>query len=501
MKLRKKIIATCILLVLIPILLGASAGTFIIIRQYDKVFKTYGVNSEWTSVIQNPLIVYNSIIKDSVKQIKRSIEEDPDRLGDVEFLDELNTSLSEYSSTVYVVRNGELFYIGDDEMLGDIRTYFQDYGLNNENPGSVYFNKGDISVLIESMNFENDNDLFSMYLVLRTDSFIPEVASGFSQIIFSIVIILVLVGIATLLWLNKLVIFPLTGLSKATHEIMDGNLDFSLKTNRRDEIGQLQNDFDDMRIHLKESTEQQINNAEASKEMMSNISHDLKTPLTAIKGYAEGLLDGVADTPEKQEKYIKTIYAKACNMEELVDELSYFSKLDNKTITYNFDRVELKEFIQDCIEDIIVDLETHHIRLSEIYQCDDGVRVIIDPNEIKRVFLNIIGNSIKYMDKDEGVISIRVLNDDEHAWITVEDNGRGMDAKDVSHVFERFYRADNSRGTRTGGTGLGLSIAKSIIEAHGGTITANSVKGVGTSIRFSLPCERKCRKNEEDTYE
>ncbi|MBQ8281938.1 MAG: HAMP domain-containing histidine kinase [Lachnospiraceae bacterium] len=497
MKLKKKIIAACALIAILPMILGVCIGGIIVLRQFNKMTESYDVTGKGLSIIQDPMIAYNSMIRESVEKIENKIESEPDKLTDIDYLTDLNETLNDYSSTVYVTQNGGYIFKGDSNLLAEVEIYFPEYGSKEDNSGSIYINTGKSSVLIEYLEFERDGDEFSMYLTLEIDKFLPEIRNGATQLVLALVIILILVGVLTLLWLYKLFISPLTRLNQATHEIMEGNLDFSLKTNRMDEIGQLQNDFDDMRIHLKETTEQILRNAETSKEMMSNVSHDLKTPLTAIKGYTEGLMDGVADTPEKQQRYLKTIYTKACDMEKLVEDLSYFSRLDNKTITYNFAKVNLKEFIRDCVEDMAMDVEVMHISLKESYQCGEDVNVIIDSNEVKRVLLNIIGNSIKYMDKDEGVICIRVLNDEDFAWITIEDNGRGMDAKDIPHVFERFYRADSSRGTRTGGTGLGLAIAKSIIEAHGGTITANSVKGVGTSIRFSLPCE----KTKEATYE
>lgn len=490
MKLKKKIIGICLLMIMLPLLFAFCVGSIIVFRQFDKMTEVYGTGNEGLSIIQNPMIAYNSIIRTNVEKLKEGIEDNPERLTDTEYLTDLNASLSKYCTKVYVTQNGEYIFKGDEELLKDIDIYMPEYGAHVEDTGSIYINSEELSVLLEQLDFEVDENCYSVYLALEVNKFLPEIRTGMAQIVFAVIGILVLMGILTLAGLYRLFITPITRLSKATKEIMEGNLDFSLKTGRKDEIGQLQNDFDDMRIHLKESTEQQIHNAEASKEMMSNISHDLKTPLTAIKGYAEGLIDGVADTPEKQQRYYKTIYSKACTMEELVEDLSYFSKLDNKMVAYHFTKVPLKEFLQDCIEDFSMELELKHILLKESYQCGKDVRVIIDPNEIKRVVTNIIGNSIKYMDKEEGVLSIRVLNDEDFAWITIEDNGRGIDAKDIPHIFQRFYRADTSRGTREGGTGLGLAIAKSIIEAHGGTITAGSVKGAGTAIRFSLPLEK-----------
>lgn len=490
MKLKQKVIATCALIVLIPLLLGLVSGAVIILRQFDKMTEEYNVGEQGINIIQNPMIAYNSVVTDRVNGINAVFEENPGALNDLEYLGKMNRELEKYSTSIFVAKNGEYTYLGDSELFEEIKDYIPEYGKDVSGHQNVLINLEDTSVVLGQLDYSHNEDEFSVYLALDIDSFLPEVRNGATQLVLAIIIILIFVACFTLAWLHKLLISPLTGLSKATKEITEGNLDFSLKTSRRDEIGELQNDFDNMRIHLKESMNEQLKNAEAAKEMMSNISHDLKTPLTAIKGYAEGLMDGIADTPEKRERYYKTIYSKACIMEELVEDLTYFSKLDNKTITYDFHLVSLKGFIEDCIEEIEMDVEMRNIRFEKSYSCENDTKVIIDSNEIKRVFLNIVGNSIKYMDKEEGVISIHVSNDEDFVWITVEDNGQGVDEKEITKIFERFYRGDTSRGTKKGGTGLGLAIAKSIVEAHGGTISANSMKGVGTSIRFSLPCEK-----------
>lgn len=223
-----------------------------------------------------------------------------------------------------------------------------------------------------------------------------------------------------------------------------------------------------------------------SRELISNISHDLKTPLTAIKGYAEGLIDGVADTPERQEKYLKTIYTKASDMSVLVDELSLYSKIDSNTVPYNFSIINVADYFNDCIDELRFDLEVKNIRLGYEYSANPDAKAIADAEQLKRVINNIIGNAVKYMDKKEGRLNVRVKEISNFIQVEIEDNGAGISRKDLPNIFDRFYRADASRNSKKGGTGLGLAIAKKIIEEHEGRIWATSVEGAGTTMYFTI---------------
>ena len=217
--------------------------------------------------------------------------------------------------------------------------------------------------------------------------------------------------------------------------------------------------------------------------LISNISHDLKTPITAIKGYSEGIMDGVADTPEKMDKYLKTIYTKANDMTYLVDELSFYAKIDTNKIPYNFTKVNLDQYFTDCMNDLVLDLEVKNIELSYANHTSKDIEVVVDIEQLKRVINNIIGNSVKYMDKEEGKIEVSLLEEGEYVKITFKDNGKGVAKKDLKKIFERFYRTDQSTKN---GSGLGLAIARKIIQDHGGEIWADGEEGSGLSIIFTL---------------
>ena len=306
------------------------------------------------------------------------------------------------------------------------------------------------------------------------------------DMILTATIILVFTALSVGLWIYRSIAVPLVKLKKATKNIKEGNLDFVLEVEGNDEFSQLCQDFEEMRKRLKESTEEKILMDKENKELISNISHDLKTPITAIKGYVEGIMDGMADTPEKMDKYIKTIYNKAIDMDRLINELTTYSGIDNNRIPYNFHRINVADYFGDCVEEVGLDLEQRGIKLNYSNLVSPDTVVIADPEQMKKVINNIISNSVKYMDKPNGHIDIRILDEVDAIRVEIEDNGKGIAQKDLQKIFERFYRTDASRNSAQGGSGIGLSIVKKIIEDHGGYVWATAKEGEGTCMHFVL---------------
>lgn len=285
-------------------------------------------------------------------------------------------------------------------------------------------------------------------------------------------------------WIYRTVSRPLEKLQKAARNIKEGNLDFEIKAETDDEIGQLCQDFEEMRLRLKANAEEKIAFDKENKELISNISHDLKTPITAIKGYVEGIMDGVADTPEKMDRYIKTIYNKANEMDLLINELTLYSKIDTNRIPYNFTTISAQQYFIDCAEDLYMELDSKGVRFEFRNYMEEDSKVIVDPEQLRRVINNIISNSLKYMDKEHGIITMNVRDVGDFIQIELGDNGKGIAAKDLPNIFDRFYRTDASRNSSKGGSGIGLSIVKKIVEEHGGKIWATSTEGKGTIMYF-----------------
>ena len=294
------------------------------------------------------------------------------------------------------------------------------------------------------------------------------------------------IAIVMWFWIYKRILVPLDKMRIATKKIADGNFDYELDEKDFVEIPFLYNDFEKMRIKLKENEEEKILSENASRELVSNISHDLKTPLTAIRGYVEGILDGVASSPQKVRDYLTTIYNKTNDMTKLIDELLYYSRVSGNEFSYNFEKTNVKEFFDDYVKDLYLELDTIKINFSYSANVDADTMIDIDREQIKRALNNIVDNAVKYMDKEDPEIHFRVKETMDAINIRISDNGRGIDEKDLPHIFERFYRSDASRNTKLGGSGIGLSIVKKVIENHEGSVVAMSKSGVGTDMDIVL---------------
>lgn len=285
---------------------------------------------------------------------------------------------------------------------------------------------------------------------------------------------------------SRSIIRPLHHLQKAAAEITQGNLSHPIVEEGDEEIQELCRDLELMRLKLKGSVHTQLKYEDNRKLLISSISHDLKTPVTSIKGYVEGLLDGIAHTPEKKEKYLKTIYSKALQVDTMIDDLLLYAKLDMNQIPFNFERTDVEKFLEDGIVESEHEMEQSNIRLSFTSELKGRRGILLDRERMRRVIMNILDNSRKYMDKELGLITVLLRETHTSFIIELRDNGSGIPEKDIPQIFERFYRSDTAR-SEIKGSGLGLAIAKQIVEGHEGRIWAVSHSDEGTSIMISLP--------------
>lgn len=424
------------------------------------------------------------------------LETDPVRFEDKSFLDELDKYAEAESSYIIVRKNDELYYTGNSAAGEQLFFRLPEYGFENPNQeGGYYIN--DLKILIKQADFNfSDGSEGSIFLASMVGTIISEPL--LIDMIVAIVCILIFTSLMLTRWIHRSMINPVSELNIAMQKIAEGNLDYRIPGDFSGEIEQLFKNYEDMRLRLKESAEEKIQTEQQNRELISNISHDLKTPITAIKGYVEGIMDGVADTPEKIDKYIKTIYNKANDMDRLINELTIYSKFDANRIPYNFHRLNVGEYFDDCVEEVGLDLESKNIKLNYFNLVSPDTRIIADPEQMKRVINNIINNSVKYIDKPEGIIDIRILDEVDSIRVEIEDNGKGIAAKDLGNIFERFFRTDSSRNSSKGGSGIGLSIVKKIVEDHGGYIWATSKEGEGTCIHFVIRKYREVEKDEQD---
>ncbi len=322
---------------------------------------------------------------------------------------------------------------------------------------------------------------------LLIDSTRLDVAYKLSEQVFFLLYALFNIAVLSIIlsWISNPLKRSIRKLTHTTNEIGKGNLSVNLEYNENDDFDDLANSIERMRQSLKKSVEKQRVLELEKKEIIANISHDLRTPITSIRGYIQGLKDGVARTETMQQEYLDTIEAKTYMIESLVNDLSVIAKYDQQGIQLNRHKINLKYFLSDCVDALESDVKKAGGTLSLHYIIKD-MYILADPEKLMRVFINIIGNSIKYRSHAPIEIIILANQDDDGVFINISDNGIGLKEEDLSKVFERFYRSDKSRNLNIKGSGIGLSICRDIIESHGGRISAysNDSKGLTISIRL-----------------
>lgn len=483
MKFKTRLQVTFITIIILPLMLTilAFCGIGLYLMNVQKGLPV--VEFDYSALSEN----MKEIVKATDKAffvLQEQAAEDASKLADKEYLEQVNSEIARKSTYIIVRKGSELYYTGNEEAARIIFPKLPEYGDGDISEDSgFYYDEFDKFVKQVDFLFP-DGDEGSAFVVTKSNSLISK--HLLIDMLIAIFLILIFTSIMLTQWIHKGVFNPINELNVAMRKIKEGNFEYALETGVKGEIGDLYRNYEDMRLRLKESTEESRESEEQNRELISNISHDLKTPITAIKGYVEGIMDGVADTPEKMDKYIKTIYSKANDMERLINELTYYSRIDNNRIPYNFHRINVADYFGDCVEEVGMDLEQRNIELNYSNLAAPDTVVIADPEQMKKVINNIISNSVKYMDKPHGVIDIRILDEVDSIRIEIEDNGKGIAQKDLSKIFERFYRTDASRNSAQGGSGIGLSIVKKIIEDHGGYIWATAKEGEGTCMHFVL---------------
>jgi signal transduction histidine kinase len=299
----------------------------------------------------------------------------------------------------------------------------------------------------------------------------------------SIFIIMFISRIFTKNLVNQIMI-PIKKLVNGAQRIEQGNLDEPVIYQGEDEFEMVCRAFNKMQDSLKSGMEKNAAYEKARTDLVSGISHDLRTPLTSVKGYIKGVKDGVANTPEKQEKYLDIAYKKACEMDVLLQKLFYFSKLETGNMPLYPVKVNLVLFLKEIMKENAEYYIENNLEVS--LSVKEGFHYVsIDKEQMSRVIANIIENSIKYRIRDNIILAIEVVQKDDKLVLTLTDNGGGVPQEKLPYLFDQFFRADDARSNKKSGNGLGLYISKYIVEQHGGSISARNSGGL--CIEIILP--------------
>lgn len=486
MKLKNKLIISFLMIMAIPLFLFCVFSVVLVRYQFVIIQNSYGVSAELTDFFPNNNKLFSQLMNNVQIKFQDEVEENSELLEDKDKLEAYCEKEAGKFINVVVLKDNEIYYSYKPLQQEEIEAIENESQDDNVTTGSVYLSQEN-TILGKAVESQfADGSRAQVYTLVKVNQWLPELKQLVVQFILAMIFILFLTACIFTTWIYRSVVQPIRELRQATEKIKAGNLDFQVVASSNDEMGQLCTDFEKMRQRLKESAEEKIRFDNENRELISNISHDLKTPITSIKGYVEGIMDGVADTPEKMERYLKTVYNKTNDMQRLIDELTFYSKIDTNRIPYNFRKINVSDYFGDCAEEVGLDLGAKNVVFQYANYVDEKVMVIADPEQIRRVVNNIIGNSCKYFDKEKCFINMRIKDVGDFIQVEIEDNGKGIAAKDIPYIFDRFYRTDSSRNSAKGGSGIGLSIVRKIMEDHGGKVWASSKEGTGTVVYFVL---------------
>ncbi|HWP95465.1 MAG TPA: HAMP domain-containing sensor histidine kinase [Syntrophomonadaceae bacterium] len=294
----------------------------------------------------------------------------------------------------------------------------------------------------------------------------------------------------TFFWrLEKRIFEPIVKLHAGVQEIAKGNYNVTIESHVENEIGLLITSFNEMAQKLLASEKLKLDYEENRKTLIANISHDLKTPIAAIQGYIEAILDGTVTSPEKMDKYLTTISHNTDYVNKLIDDLLLFSQLDMNKLDFSFEEQPIQAFMHDLMEEFQFELEERGARLDYENRLEQNCLVRIDGKRFYQAMRNIIGNAVKYGPEKDLALSVKLTREGDFVQIAIRDNGPGIPGDKLEHIFERFYRIDSERTKDLMSSGLGLAIARELIEAHGGKIEAASREGQGSCFTLSLPIQ------------
>lgn len=405
-----------------------------------------------------------------------------------ETMDHLEKKLSKMGYHILVKKNGNILYSNITE--ADMETAVEIVGTALHTAKTVTASTEDISVIKNT--FTHEEKEFAI-IAINNGQGEQQVESYLQNYIMKYVLIFLALFFGTTVivnwilscWISRSVLIPLKKLSRGTKEIMEGNLDTNVDYHQPDEFGQVCRDFEEMRRYLKQSVEERLEYENRRKEMISGVSHDLRTPLTSIGGYLDGLMEGIADTPEKRNRYLNAIKTRTMDLERLVDSLSEYNRLGSGQVTYHMEYGDLKCFFEQYLSLYKEEAKSNRVKIF-LKAKEPSYPAYIDGNELKRVFDNLFTNTIRYRERTKSIVMIRLERTDGGAWITVtfSDDGPGVPEESLERIFETFYRVDGARSQSGKGSGIGLAVVKEIIAGHGGEVRAESDHGLSVIIKL-----------------
>ena len=330
-----------------------------------------------------------------------------------------------------------------------------------------------VTVLIEVFLVTNVSLIATYMDNAGIDNFFISILVSFDVVVILMYVLFgILVFTVTFMILQEKSLRYITKISDAMQNISEGDLNVTVEVEGDDEFSSMAANLNKMVEDLKELMDKERESERTKNELITNVAHDLRTPLTSIIGYLELLSGDVKLDPELQKKYINIAYVKTKRLEKLIEDLFGFTKMNYGKLSMHVGQVDVVKLLSQLLEEFYPSFVDKN--LSYELQSNVPVKVITaDGNLLARLFDNLINNAIKY-GADGKRIMVKLHADDEIVTVSVINYGYVIPADELPLIFNKFYRVEQSRSTNTGGTGLGLAISKNIVDMHGGTITVTS---------------------------
>ena len=474
---KRRLFISNIMMLIIPILLSITVATVLV----TAVMTIAGIK-DTRALDERNKFVYTAI------QVKSLAEEwaqmDFEEIkSDIEYFSE--SSGNENMSLSIYMDGKQQYIVGvplEDSFIESILLEDGDHYFSKDNTGIFRIDAGDYTVLFADDYLHNTSNLeYSPYY----------------QYMFNIGIFLLIIVVAIILITNRLlthivinsITTPLNTLIYGVQQIRDGNLQYRIMYGGKDEFAAVCDDFNEMAKQLMDMVNSRQKDDENRRELIAGISHDLRTPLTSIKAYIEGLETGVASTPQLQKRYLGIIKSKSQDLEHIVSQLFLFSKLDIGEFPMKMETLDIGDELNKFIKSVSGEYAQKGMEISLIENVQ-GVLVNVDIVQLRNVLINILENSLKYGSQKQGIMKVACRSGHAGVSITLTDNGPGVPEETLEKIFYMFYRNDKARTNTSKGSGLGLAISAKIIELLGGTIKARNVREGGLSITLTLPVYR-----------
>lgn len=377
----------------------------------------------------------------------------------------------------------EVIVTDTNDVIFDSADFTMNKSLESEN-GAYMFTMRQSQVQTLSGEIYNVEIRSATLDLAATQSYQQIITNIILSFVSGVFVLLILV-ICWTWYISRTVLNPLKEIYIATEEMTEGNLDYEIPYKRKDEIGRFISGFNLMRRHLKDSIVKQREYERNRKELIASISHDLRTPLQSIKGYVEGIRDGIVQDEAMKDRYVNVILSKTEQLDRLIEDLFEFSKIELNRLHMEKKLINSEDFLRDVFINASSDMKQKAVKLTWPNTLP-VVLLHVDPYRLQQVFENLFDNAARY---GGSIIRLKVEIDTGKKLlkIAVQDNGEGIRKEDMGRIFDRFYRGEKSRSRELGGTGLGLAIVKSIIDAHEAEITVESTIGLGSVFTIMIP--------------